>query len=135
MSRPSFEQWAMEIAKAVATRSPDPKLKVGCVFVSHDYRRILGCGYNGSIVGQLNTRLSMESGKSGYLHAEVNCLLNNQGGTESGRLFVTEAPCEDCARVIANSRKITSVYYNENQHDNKGIELLKDCGIPCNRLV
>lgn len=128
MNRISFEKWCMEIAKTVSLRSPDPKLQVGSILVSRDFKRILGWGYNGPVSKQSNQRESNESGKSGFIHAEINCLINSNTNSR-GFLFVTTAPCEDCARVIANCDKVEAVYYEKNYTNNNGIEILESSNI------
>lgn len=125
MNRISFEKWCMEIASIVALRSPDPKLQVGSILVSRDFKRILGWGYNGPVSKQPNTRKSNEPGKSGFIHSEINCLINSSYESK-GLLFVTTAPCENCARVIANSGKVEKVYYKEEyKESNEGLKILK----------
>lgn len=131
--RPSFEQWCMQIAYSVSLRSPDPKLQVGAILVSHNFKKIRGWGYNGSISKQPNKRKSNKPGKSGFIHAEINCLLNSTENTY-GQLFVTTAPCERCAQIIANSEKVYKVYYNKEYRNTKGIKILQECDIPCIKL-
>lgn len=118
----------MEIAKTVSLRSPDPKLQVGSILVSQDFKRILGWGYNGPVTKQTNTRKSDKPGKSGFIHSEINCLVG--APQEKGFLFVTTMPCEDCARVIANSDKVERVYFNKQYRNDKGYWILFNSNIP-----
>lgn len=129
MNRISFEKWCMEIAKTVSLRSPDPKLQVGSILVSNDFKRILGWGYNGPVTKQPNKRASNKPGKSQFIHSEINCLVNSNT-TESGSLFVTTMPCEDCARVIANSGKVERVYYHKQYRNDKGYWVLTKANVP-----
>lgn len=51
--------------------------------------------------------------------------------TESGlgaAMFVTHAPCMDCAKLIYQSG-IASVYYRQGYRDSSGVEFLGRCGI------
>ncbi len=112
----------------VSLRSPDPKLQVGSILVSMDFKQILGWGYNGPVRKQPNKRKSNKPGKSGFVHSELNCLLSSDRNSH-GRLFVTTMPCEDCARVIANSDKVSVVYYNKSYRNNRGYRILSDANI------
>ena len=47
MKRPNWDEYFLNIAKAVATRSTCPRASVGAVIV-HD-RRIISTGYNGAL--------------------------------------------------------------------------------------
>ncbi len=131
-SRPSFNEWFMKLAQVVAERSPDPKMKVGAILVSMDNRKILGTGYNGPIAGFPNKRESLETGKSGFIHAESNCLLNKniEANLLDCKMFITHQPCENCARLIANSKNIKEVYFQiPYPHDTMGLKLLKKAKI------
>jgi dCMP deaminase len=50
LSRPSWDEWAMGIVRAIATRGDCTRRQVGALILGPD-RRILGCGYNGSYPG------------------------------------------------------------------------------------
>jgi dCMP deaminase len=48
-------------------------------------------------------------------------------------LFVTHAPCLDCAKLIHQSG-INSVYYRNTYRDDFGIEFLKKCNVEVNQV-
>jgi dCMP deaminase len=66
------------------------------------------------------------------LHAERNALdkLAKKGnvGGENAIMFVTHAPCLECAKSIY-SAGIAEVYYDDQYRNEQGIEFLKKCGI------
>ncbi len=130
MSRPSFNEWFLKLAKVVAERSPDPKIKVGSVLTSLN-NKLLSIGYNGPVSGLSNKRESLEAGKSGFIHAEINCLLakNMEANILDCKMFITHQPCENCARAIANTKNIKEVYYQTSYPDKKGLKILKQTGI------
>lgn len=130
MKRPSFNQWLMQIAEVVSLRSPDSKTKVGCVLASMN-NKVLGTGYNGPVKGFPNKRESLESGKSGFIHAEPNCFLNRsmEANLTPCKLFITLQPCTDCARLIANLGNIKEVYYKQSYPDKNSLRILKKAGI------
>lgn len=71
------------------------------------------------------------------IHAEQNCLAiaaKNGISTNNCELYVTTAPCAQCAKLIIASG-IKKVYYKEIYKNNFGIELLNECNIMCEQVV
>lgn len=69
--------------------------------------------------------------KPEVLHAETNALAKiaqSTNSSEGASLFVTHAPCLDCAKLIFQSG-INSVYYRNSYRDEKGTDFLKQCGV------
>lgn len=69
--------------------------------------------------------------KPEVLHAETNAIAKLAKSTESGlgaSMFITHAPCLDCAKLIYQSG-INTVYYREAYRDNSGVEFLKNSGV------
>lgn len=123
-----------EIVKKFALRSKDPKFKVGCVIVTSS--GILYPGYNGDEIGGSNVRDSLNTGESGFIHAEMNALIKfNPAIHKDCKLFVSFNPCSVCARAIVNTRSIAQVWYLEKYgNDLSGISILKKSGITCENL-
>ena len=70
--------------------------------------------------------------KPEVLHAERNALdkLSRNGTSGQGStLFVTHAPCVECAKSVY-SVGIKEVYFSNYYRSNDGIEFLEKCGIP-----
>ena len=70
------------------------------------------------------------------LHAEQNALMKLAKSTESGNnatLFVTHAPCLQCAKNIYQAG-ISEVFVGEHYRDTSGIDFLKKCEIPVSVL-
>jgi dCMP deaminase len=127
--RPSWEKIWMKTAHIIATRSTDPRHKVGAVIVSDDNTQILALGYNGNYVGGPNEVESSEPGQSGNLHAEVNALLKMDFNNPKKKImYITLSCCRMCAKAIANSR-IDKVVYFEEYRDTSGLDILRDAGI------
>jgi len=108
--RPTWDEMGMATARLWAMRSADPKVKVGACILDH-HHRVVGVGYNGRAAGEPNERESLEQGQSGAIHAEVNALLAAHWEAEGHTLYVTHAPCAQCARLIVNSRRVRRVLY------------------------
>lgn len=134
----------MQAAEVYAQLSSAVRLKVGCVIVKDN--RIISIGYNGTPsgwdntcedflgydeVGELRTKTKPE-----VLHAETNAIAKLARSSESGLgsdLFVTHAPCLDCAKLIYQSG-VSKVYYRNQYRDTNGVDFLKKCNVPVEKL-
>lgn len=113
--RPSWDEYFLNIAKLVSTRSTCLRRQVGAVIVKN--KQILATGYNGAPTGSahceekgcLREKLAIPSGQRHELcralHAEQNAFLqaarhgvNLNGAT----LYSTIQPCSICAKMIIN---------------------------------
>lgn len=139
MTRPTFDDLGLATARLWATRSADPKVRVGaCILDKHN--RVVGVGYNGRAAGESNERESLAHGASGFIHAEVNALLAANWNGEGHTLYVTHEPCSVCARLIVNSRRVGRVVfatpYRETARVEAGLpsgaEILQAAGIEVN---
>lgn len=69
--------------------------------------------------------------KPEVLHAEMNSLMKLAKSNESGdqaSMFITHAPCIDCAKGIYQAG-IKEVFYGEDYRSDDGIYFLKKCGV------
>ena len=65
------------------------------------------------------------------LHAESNAISKLARSSESGDgadMFITHAPCMECAKLIYQSG-IRCVYFGSAYRDDAGVQFLKTCGI------
>lgn len=134
----------MQTAQVFAELSHARRLHVGAIVVKED--RIVSIGYNGMPAGWDNncedeigqvlddngniveTRLKT---KPEVLHAEMNALMKLAKSTESGNgadLFITHAPCLDCAKGIFQAG-IARVWFGTAYRDTVGIDFLKKSNI------
>ena len=117
----------MEIAKITAKRSKDPRSKNGAVIASKD-GRILSAGYNGfphvepeygnndDVYSWDKSENFTEDRLSYVVHAEANAILNFRGISrelEGATMFVTQIPCNECAKLIAQSGIKKVIYEND----------------------
>ena len=134
MSRPTWDQIWVSFAHTIAKRSPDDKHKVGAVIVNEENTQVLSIGYNGDQKGGKNCRDSMETGKSGFIHAEINALIKcDYNYPKKKKMYLTLSPCEICAKAIINSG-INEVIYDELYKQSNGVEILKNHGINVRRF-
>jgi dCMP deaminase len=112
--------------------------QVGAVLARDE--QILSIGYNGTLPGEDNICEELIDGqmvtKKTVIHAEKNCLakMMNSNETSAGAtLFVTTAPCLNCALDIILA-KVKNVFYLEEYRDTAGIDFLVKRGIECVQL-
>lgn len=141
----------MKVAEVYAQLSSAKRLKVGCVAVKND--TIIGIGYNGMPSGWDNNcenlieeTVDVESRtitpsrlvtKPEVLHAESNCLAKiakSTNSSEGAYLFVTHAPCLDCAKLIYQSG-IKSIFYKHDYRDSSGISFLNKCNVEVSKIM
>jgi len=133
MHRPGWHETWMNIAKCVAERSYDPRLKVGAIIISDDNTRLLSLGYNGNHRGGPNAPDSNDPGQSGFIHAEVNCLIKcDYNFNRKKIMYLTHSPCVACSKLIVNG-DVSEVVYDVEYRDLSGLDLLRSCGIVVNR--
>jgi dCMP deaminase len=123
----------MKTAETFAELSHARRLHVGAIVVKDD--RIISIGYNGMPAGwdnnceyELGTELKT---RPEVLHAETNAIAKLARSNESGLgadIFITHAPCLDCAKLIYQSG-IRRVVYGTAYRDTNGIEFLKNSGV------
>ena len=127
--RVSWEEYFMNIAREVATRSTCDRKHVGAVIVRG--KTILSTGYNGSIRGlahcddvgheMLNTHCVRT------IHAEANAIVQSaRHGVrlEYSEIYITASPCYDCFKLIANAG-INKIYFGEFYRDEQIMEHAK----------
>jgi dCMP deaminase len=74
--------------------------------------------------------------KPEVLHAETNAiakLARNGESSNKATMFITHAPCLDCAKLIYQSG-INSVYYRNSYRDELGINFLNQCGLKVEKV-
>jgi dCMP deaminase len=138
----------IDIATRIAEMSFAKRLHVGAVIVKKD--NIISFGWNGMPSGWDNECEDVVTPTLPYLHgdgptlktkpevlhAEQNALAKLAKSTESGdgaTMFITHAPCIDCAKLVFQSG-ISSVYYRNSYRDDSGIEFLERAGVKVEKL-
>lgn len=74
--------------------------------------------------------------KPEVLHAESNAIAKLAKSSQSGSdatVFITHAPCLDCAKLIYQSG-ISSVYYRNSYRDSAGVKFLENSGVNVNQF-
>jgi len=142
-----YKSLYMDLAQRISEMSYAKRLQVGCVIIKN--QNVISFGWNGMPAGWDNNcedeiveypenMMMIPENEYRYLktkpevtHAENNAIAKLAKSTESGDgavLFVTHAPCLDCAKLVYQSG-IRSVFYRSSYRDNFGIEFLQKCGV------
>jgi dCMP deaminase len=129
-----YMDWATRTAQLSHAR----RLHVGAVIVKDD--TVISYGYNGMPAGWDNNceeeYLHEDGGttlttKPEVLHAESNAVAKLARGNNSGLdadIFITHAPCLDCAKLIYQSG-IRRVWFSQAYRDDSGVKFLQRSGI------
>lgn len=129
----------MKVAEVYASLSSAKRLQVGAIVVKDN--RVISIGYNGTPAGWDNNCETVKTGWDGepklstlpeVIHAEANAIAKLARSTESGLdadMFITHAPCMDCAKIIYGAG-IKTVYYRNSYRDSDGLDFLGRCLIP-----
>ena len=120
----------MKTAEVYASLSTAKRLQVGAIVVKDN--RVISIGYNGLPSGWDNVcEDENNKTKPEVLHAETNAIAKLARSNESGldaTMFITHAPCIDCAKLIYQSG-ISKVYYRNTYRESFGIEFLEKSNI------
>ena len=149
----------MKTAETFSECSTAKRLHVGAIVVKDD--RIISIGYNGMPSGWdnncedkvyakewsiNNNDWEFQEEDSGHpynlktkpevLHAETNAIAKLAKSNESGlgaTMFITHAPCLDCAKLVYQSG-INTVYYRNSYRDEIGIQFLEKAGVKIEKV-
>jgi dCMP deaminase len=131
--RVSWDEYFMNIAREVSTRSTCDRKFVGAVIVRE--KCILATGYNGSIRGLPHCDEEGHLMEEGHcvrtVHAEANAIVQaarNGNRIDGASIYVTASPCWGCFRLIANAG-IGRIVFGEFYRDPKIFEFAQRLGI------
>ncbi|OGO04219.1 MAG: cytidine deaminase [Chloroflexi bacterium RBG_13_56_8] len=139
--RPSWDEYFMDIAHQVATRSTCLRRHVGALIVRD--KRILCTGYNGpprgldhcDVTGCLREEMGIPSGQRQEicrgLHAEQNAIIQaalHGVSAAGGTIYITHQPCITCAKMIINAGIVRAVCAQE-YPDELAREMLQQAGV------
>ena len=141
MTRPSWDEYFMDIAHLVKKRSTCLRRQVGAVLAKD--KNILATGYNGPPSGTahcidagcLREKLGIPSGERHEicrgLHAEQNAIIQaakHGTGIKDSVLYCTNLPCVICSKMIINAG-IRTIIYDGGYPDKLGEEMLAEAGV------
>jgi dCMP deaminase len=132
--RPSWDEYFMNIARAVASRSTCSRRSVGAIVVKE--KRILATGYNGAPAGlrqfDHTDGADMRDGHCARsTHAEQNAIVQAaKYGTpiDGATVFCTAQPCLTCAKLLVNAGA-RRVVFEGDYPDDLAVAILNEAGI------
>ncbi|XP_002738694.3 deoxycytidylate deaminase-like [Saccoglossus kowalevskii] len=125
----SWEDYFMAVAFLSAQRSKDPSSQVGACIVNEE-KKIVGIGYNGMPIGCSDDVLPWRRKADDELdtkypyvcHAELNAILNKNSSDVKGcTMYVALFPCNECAKLVIQSKIKEVVYVSNKYHDTAGV--------------
>lgn len=136
MSRPSWDEYFMEIAKVTATRSSCERLAVGCVLVKDN--RIISQGYNGFIPGCPHQSIVRDDHEQATIHAEQNAITDcaKRGvSCDNTTAYITHFPCINCGKLLIASGVKTIKYIDNYKNDELVYQFAQMSGVRLIHLV
>ena len=126
----------LRMATIWAENSYCKRRQVGALLVKD--KMIISDGYNGTPAGFENVCEDENNLTKPYvLHAEANAITKVAASSNSSKgatIYVTSAPCIECAKLIIQSG-IRRVVYCDDYHSNDGLNLLQRVGIETVRVT
>ena len=120
----------LRMASIWAENSYCERRKVGALVVKN--KMIISVGYNGTPSGFENVCEDSNNVTKPYvLHAEANAitkLARSNNNSDGSTLYVTAAPCIECAKLIIQAG-IKRVVYGEKYRLEEGLDLLRRANI------
>ncbi|MFH2012224.1 MAG: cytidine/deoxycytidylate deaminase family protein [Pseudomonadota bacterium] len=141
MSRPSWEEYFMDITCLVAKRATCRRRQVGAILVKD--KRVLSTGYNGAPmglahcldIGCLREQNNIPSGERHELcrglHAEQNAIIQaayHGVSVNDSVLYCTNLPCIICLKMLINAG-IKKIFYKDGYADKLSYDMVKESGI------
>ena len=128
VSRPPLYEVYMRMAEELAKRSTCARLQVGTVVTDAGLENVVAIGYNGNARGFPNKCDSIEQGRCGCIHSEMNALVKAPGQMRDKVAFITASPCVVCAKLMIQAN-ISYVFYREQYRDPAGLAVLEQGGL------
>jgi len=131
-----FDKSYLEMARVWAKNSYCVRRQVGALIVKD--KMIISDGYNGTPSGFENICEDETTGltKPYVLHAEANAITKvakSNNSSQDATLYITAAPCIECAKLIIQAG-IKRVVYMDEYRLMDGVNLLKRTGIEVEKI-
>ena len=113
---PDWNQWFLQGVYWIASKSKDPKTKIGAIIVKDN--RIISTGYNGiphGVNDDIAWRHERPEKYKWFEHGERNAIYSAAKygiSTENAVLYTNAMPCADCARGVIQAG-IKQVYVHK----------------------
>lgn len=123
-----------DFTNSLATLSKCSEGHVAAIITDSALSQVYSVGINGGPKG-LADCMCVIDGKYGCLHAETNALIKCKSEDPDKVMFVTLAPCKQCAAAIINAPGgFSTVYYFKDWKEDTGLKLLRAAGITVKKV-
>ena len=126
----------MAVALLFSRRGSCERMQTGAVITKSN--RIISTGYNGPPAFSRDCLKACRTDQpcQRAIHAEANAIYFaalNGISLKDATIYCTHSPCAKCAEAIIQAG-ISQVYFAEEYRDITGLEVLKQSGIPYNKI-
>jgi dCMP deaminase len=104
-----WDEFFAGMAVYVSRKSKDESTKVGCVIVDCK-KRVISVGFNGFPAGVDDSPGDRDRKLRRTVHAEANALAFAAQSVEGCTMYVTHAPCANCAAIIIQNGVSTVLF-------------------------
>lgn len=132
-TRPTVDQYFLDIAQVVSSRATCDRAHIGAVLVKDKY--IISSGYNGAPHGLGHCDDVGHEMDNGHCvrttHAEQNAIIQaavHGSSTAGATLYCTHSPCKICTKIILNAH-INRVVAAQLYRDESVIAMFKEAGV------
>lgn len=132
--RVSWDEYFINIASVVASRSTCDRAQVGTVLVREN--RLLTTGFNGSVSGLEHCddigHLMVEGHCIRTVHSEANAIIQavlHGVSTAGATAYITHTPCMQCAKMLINAGIARIVYLKGYRTDENAIAIIRQSGV------
>lgn len=125
-TRPTWDDYFLQIAQVTRKRSPCDRLQVGCVLVRE--HRIISQGYNGFLPGCPHTSIVRDNHEQATVHAEQNAVADcaKRGVSCADSIaYITHYPCIICMRILC-AAGIKKIVYQEDYKNDELVKMLSE---------
>lgn len=125
----------MQVARAIAERATCTRLHVGAILTSDG--RCISSGWNGAPAGMAHCVHTDANPCTKSIHAERNVIgyaARKGYATEHSTMYITHAPCRDCATIIV-AAGVARVVYGDTYRSLAGVDYLQGCGIHVSQFL
>lgn len=123
--RPTWDEYYLQGAEWVSSRSPDLETKHGCIIVD-DSHRVVSLGYNGPVSGVDHAEVPTKRPDKyqWMIHAEDNAVSFAKQNLAGCTAYITGFPCVQCtrrmlqagiSRIVCGHRNSSSISIEERE--------------------
>ncbi len=113
-----WDEYFLQIAELISTKSKDPSTKCGCIIVDKNHR-VVSTGYTGLIQGADESKMTLSERPIKYLfstHSEMNAVLFARRDLTGCTIYNNVATCDNCLKYCLQAGIKRFVFRNLRVH-------------------